>query len=293
MEIASLAGAVEGLLYTDEKFDVVSGVSAGSLLVFELYRRKMNMEEVILKAARDGAFSVRPFNSKGRPTLAAIWRILRGKPSLGSLGGLRKDYMKLVSREDFERYLNDYYGDTADAQAVPRLCVMSVNVQTAAMTLHYAHDCSYESWVDAVVSSCSVPIIAPPVFVREQGGYVDGGVRSNTATICFTQGIGAVAPQNITKIVEVYGRSADLPEAPFYNAPLAGNNVQGMTAWTFAVMTRQISLFGSYYTNLWCKHNQVPLEQHFVGGFMESMFDTNHERLVRSYAHGFRSIINP
>ena len=266
-EIPALAGACSRIMKEHYDPDMITGVSSGAILTAPLaLGMHETIKELSTNVSLDRVFSVEPLGRRGNISLKGILRILQGKPSIGSMGDLRRLYMDIITKEDFIQLqkCGRYVG----------VLVTNMNRGTGAFVL--ASQVGYEDWVDYVIASASVPVFAPPVTVgRTQ--YLDGGVvMHNPSNYILNK-------YSVTSMVEVYARST----AFGYHQEIknVGNSLEN----TINHMTRAISELNSRYSVLWCKHNHTELAQVFTGNNMESLFDFNNERLEYAYLKGEES----
>lgn len=161
-------GMIENFVKKQNKnWDVYVGTSTGSLLVpltsvGEIDKLKHQYTNV----NNNSIYNIAPFNQKGKlRILNAIWRILRGKTSLGEAKKLRKKIEKMFTIQDYEKSIKNGKDVT--------VCVanMSLGVQEYKSQI----DNKYKDFCDWMLASCSVPVAFD--LVRKNGyEYLDGGV---------------------------------------------------------------------------------------------------------------------
>lgn len=148
-------------------WDMYFGTSTGSLLITLAPLHKMDkLKEAYTSVSNENIFSVNPFTKNGKISIPnAIWRIIKGKTSLGESGGLEKLIRNMYSIEDFCEVINlekDVYPCATN--------YMNNNIEYLRNI-----DSSYNEYIKFTLASTSVPLAMN--FIDLKGyQYLDGGV---------------------------------------------------------------------------------------------------------------------
>ena len=155
------------------KPDIISGISSGALLALPIAMGKWNELKLLIHNIKsDNIFDNSPVNEKGKITLKAIWRLLMGKPSLGTQNNLRKTLSSLITEKDFNEYINGKY---------PKVFIGVTNFNSGKFELINILDLNYEDYLDYVIASASIPFAVEGVEINGKI-YFDGGVLHHTCT---------------------------------------------------------------------------------------------------------------
>jgi hypothetical protein len=277
--MAAIAGATTAIM-SKYRPDVITGVSAGAGVALPAaLSMHSELKALTTGATRCNVFSDVPLTDSGYPTPTALWRIVTGRPSIGSMGEYRKQYSNLITEEVFKRYK-----ELRSELKVAKVGVLVVEVPCSALRMVYADEVSYEKWIDAVVGSASVPLFAPPSGPEMM---MDGGVRVHCPSYYHT----AICDcGDMTEMFEVYARENhnvnDRYMLPKYNHI---DNVFESLKWYVETVATQISLMGEGYVELYCASRQIEHRKVFTGNNMRTMFDFDEERLENAYWSGMNA----
>lgn len=184
MKIYNLSGGatkIGGLFAKSERIikefgykpDLISGVSSGALLALPIAMGKWDeLKALVSNITLEDIFDISPVSKKGKVTLKGLWRLLMGKPSLGTQNNLRKTLSKIITEKDFDKYINGHY---------PKVFIGVTNFNSGRFELISVFDSTYEQYLDYTIASASIPFAVEGV---EIGGevYFDGGVLHHTCT---------------------------------------------------------------------------------------------------------------
>jgi len=148
-------------------WDMYFGTSTGSLLITLVPLHKMEkLKEAYTSVSNENIFSVNPFNKKGKISIPnAIWRIIRGKTSLGESGGLEKLIKNMFSPSEY------YDIRKLDKRVYPCATNYTTNKEEYVRNL----DATYDEYVKFTIASTSVPLAMNLVDLKS-AQYLDGGV---------------------------------------------------------------------------------------------------------------------
>jgi predicted patatin/cPLA2 family phospholipase len=165
----AFAGGILEYLIKEKQmsWDTLVGTSTGNLLCPLTSLSKIDkLKDVYTNVSNKDIFSINPFNKKGSiKILNAVWRIIRGKTSLGEAGKLRKKIEELFTQEEFNETIKN------------RKDIFSCVTNYTKNTTEFKHqkECDWQSFCDWMLASASVPIGFD--LVRKDGcEYLDGGV---------------------------------------------------------------------------------------------------------------------
>jgi len=208
MKIYNLSGGatkIGGLFAKSERIikefgykpDVISGVSSGALLALPIAMGKWDeLKALITTITLDHIFDNYPVNKKGKITLKSIWRLLIGKPSLGTQNNLRKTLSSLITEKDFDKYINGKY---------PRVYIGVTNFNSGEFELINVQNLDYGQYLDYVIASASIPFAVEGVEI-DGDIYFDGGVLHHT---CATEVIRKFKTK-ITHCITVFSRPRNM-----------------------------------------------------------------------------------
>jgi NTE family protein len=263
-------GAIYGLHKLGFYPDIISGVSAGSVLsVPYALRRFDKMREILLNFTLRAFFKKPPVNNKGQITLGAKIRAIRGEITLGDQSNLVKTLSEVISKDDFRHYQEGRYA----------VCVVeAIDFRTGKKEIfNLKHtDTTYEKYLEYVLASSSIPIFTYPVRVGNKILY-DGGVRDHIASEYVLNNF------DVTECISIYSRPQDYKVEDIHWNP---KNILDVLERTFEIINIEISKNDEKIEKVLCKEKNIPLTQIFLPKIMKSVYDTNKDRLYQSYITG-------
>jgi predicted acylesterase/phospholipase RssA len=280
-KIAGLTGAALEIIKTYKyNPDVVSGISAGSILALPIVLNKWDMLEKSVKNLKlNDFFDISPVNSKGKFTLRAIWRLIIGKSSLGRQKNLVKRLKEFVSDVEFIQYqhsdnLATVYIGTVDFKTGSRYYF---NLKDKSIT--------YEMYLQIVLASASVPIFVEEVNMKienEQVYLFDGGVRDHIGTAWILQNV-----QNISETISIYAR----PEN--YNiGEWKPSNIFSVLNRYIDIVNVETSKSDEQLEDLLCFTKNIKQTKVFLPSVLLSLYDTNPIRLAMLFNRGREAAAN-
>lgn len=153
-------------------YDLCIGTSTGALLapfvVLGMYDELIDMYTNV--TAKD-IFDVNPFTNKGRVSIPnAIWRLIRGKKTLGENNNIRK---LIESKFTIELYNKI---QSQGKNVIVTVCnITKKGHQTEYISIY---DVDYKTFCDYIWASTSVPLVTSLVRIGDYE-YVDGGTTEN------------------------------------------------------------------------------------------------------------------
>ena len=176
----AFGGGVINYLYDRQhRWDMLFGTSTGSLLMTLASLGNMElMKEAYTSVNQKSIFSVNPFNSDGSINIPnAIWRLLRGKTSLGENANLEKLIRKYFTEEN--------YNETFEAKIPLFACVTNYTTGDFQFGISFKNVgggfydfMDYDKFIKYIIASTSVPLITDLVTINDCQ-YLDGGVMQH------------------------------------------------------------------------------------------------------------------
>lgn len=270
-KIAGIFGAAEMAVEKGFKPDIISGISAGSILALPLAMGKIHeIKEEVLNFNLDTIFDRKPVNKKGKLTLGAIFRALTGKPYLGSMGNLVKTIKKVITKEEFYDFIND--------QDNPLVFMGVINYKDGSRYYHLVNNSTYDRYLKMMLASASIPVFTPAVKM-DNNFYYDGGIRDH----CPSSWIMKTVP-GIKNNVSIFSRPKDYHMKDLEWKP---EGIVNVLQRTIDIMNIEISKNDELLENVYAE--ELGLTSHkqiFLPSLMDSLYDTKKENILKSYKTG-------
>lgn len=277
-KIAGLAGAAFQCI---EKFnykpDVISGISAGSILTLPIVFKKWEMLEKVVKNLKlSDFFDISPVTTSGGFTLRGIIRVILGKESLGSEKNLIKELKAFITPCEFEEYKNN--------ASMPIVYIGTVDFANASRQFFNLKEVDYDTFLKCVLASSSIPIFTENVLLKEavterQMYLFDGGVRQHIATPWILQNV-----KDITESVSIYSR----PENYDIGAWSPGNVLDVLERYV-DITNVEISKSDETLEDLLCEKFKIKQTKIFLPKILTSLYDVDPTRLAALYNAGMQS----
>jgi predicted patatin/cPLA2 family phospholipase len=279
-KIAGLFGVAEALLL-EKKFkpDVISGISAGAILALPLALGKFDeIKKLVLNFKLDDFFSSSPVKENGGFTGAAIWRILTGKPYLGTQQHLESKLHAIVSEAEFLAYQTD--------NTKPACIIGCVDFITGGRTYCNLKQVSYADFPKLVNASSSLPIFTKGIRmkVKNKDMYLfDGGVRDHIATAYILNGQDSEFKGKITESISVFSRPEDFKVLP---ETFDDKNVMSILSRYVDITNVEISKNDEEQLDEICRANGIRSSKFYLPRVMKTVYDTDPNRLKKIYEEG-------
>ena len=282
MKIYNLSGGatkIGGLFAKSERIikefgykpDIISGISSGALLALPIAMGKWDELKLLIHNIKsDNIFDNSPVNEKGKITLKAIWRLLMGKPSLGTQNNLRKTLSSLITEKNFNEYINGKY---------PKVYIGVTNFNSGGFELISVFDLDYEDYLDYVIASASIPFAVEGVEIDEDI-YFDGGVLHHT---CSTEVIRKYKSK-ITHCITVFSRprNMDLSYELFNQIDITQVAKQYEN-----ISTAYASIVDQQVEKELCTQYKIKNIQVFCPRVLKSLYDVDPIRLKELYTRSY------
>ena len=279
-KIAGLFGVAETLMIEKNfKPDVISGISAGAILALPLALGKLNdVRKLVLEFKLTDFFSDPPVKENGKFTMGALWRVVTGKPYLGKQENLEKKLKAIISEEEFEAYQKD--------NSKPTCIVGTVDFITGSRYFFNLKKVTYQEFPKVVNASSSLPIFTKgiPLTVDNCKTYLfDGGVRDHIATMYILEE--SEFKGQIKESVSVFSRPEDFKVLP---DDFDDKNVISILSRYVDITNVEISKNDELQINNFCLAKNIKNTMLFLPRVMQSVYDTNPERLKKIYNEGIK-----
>lgn len=284
MKIYNLSGGatkIGGLFAKSERIikeygykpDIISGVSSGALLALPIALGKWDeLKQLVLNVRLKDIFDNPPVSKKGKITLRGLWRLIIGKPSLGTQNSLRATLSKIITESDFDKYINGHY---------PKVFIGVTNFNSGKFEMVSIYDATYEQYLDYAIASASIPFAVEGV---EIGGevYFDGGVLHHT---CATELIRRFKSK-ITHSITVFSRPRNLDTS--YELFDQIDVTQVLKQYEFLV-TNYTSVNDQITEKDLCAQYHIKNIQVFCPAVMKSLYDVDPARLKELYERSYKN----
>ena len=284
MKIFNISGGatkVGGLFAKSERIikefgykpDVISGISSGALLALPIALGKWDeLKALVTNITLDHIFDNYPVNKKGKITLKSIWRLLIGKPSLGTQNNLRKTLSSLITEEDFNEYIDGEYS---------KVFIGVTNFNTGEFELVDVQDLYYEQYLDYVIASASIPFAVEGVEINGDI-YFDGGVLHH---VCSTEVIRKYKSK-ITHCITVFSRPRNMNLSYELFDQI---DITQVAKQYENISTAYASLTDQIVEKELCTQYKIKNIQVFCPSVLKSLFDVDPERLKELYLKSYNS----
>jgi predicted acylesterase/phospholipase RssA len=251
--------------------DIITGVSSGALLSLPIALGKWDqLKSLVLSITPDDIFDNKPVNKKGQITFKGVWRLLLGKPSLGTQNNLYLKLSSLVTEKDFYKYVNGDY---------PKIYVGVVNFNTGGFELIDISSCTYDQYLDYTMASASIPFAVEGVEINGDI-YFDGGVLHHTCTNELIRKY----KDKITHCITVFSRPKTIDTS--YELFSQIDITQVLKQYEY-ITTSFTSLNDQKIEKELCKQYKIKNLQVFSPKVLKSLYDTDPDRLKELYVRSY------
>jgi predicted patatin/cPLA2 family phospholipase len=260
-KFAGIVSCAKGIIDSGFTPTHIVGVSAGALATLPI---ALGIEDLAIEVGKNitlkQIFSSLPVKDNGKLTFGAICRLLIGKKSLG-VQKTNELVKSIITEKLFDKYKNGDY---------PECYVLAVNFSSGGRKLFRIKDLSYEEYISAVSASSHIPMVSQPIEINNEF-YFDGGIRDhNPGHYALTK-----LEIKFEEVASIYSRPAiedthdETWKDSFFN----------IFARTIDIMNIEISKTDEQLEQEFCNRNNIKLNQIFLPKVLNSLFDTDKERL--------------
>lgn len=274
-KIAGLTGAALEVIKTYKyQPDIISGISAGSILALPIVLGKWDMLEKAVKNLKlSDFFDIAPVNSKGKFTFKAIWRLIIGKSSLGRQKNLINKLKEFVSEVEYTQYQH--------SENMPTIYIGTVDFKTGSRYYFNLKDVkyTYEMYLKIVLASSSIPIFIEEVDMNIDNKQVylfDGGVRDHIGTPWILQNV-----KGITETISIYARPEDYKIEEW-----RPSNVLSVLERYVDIVNVETSKSDEMLEDLLCEAKKIKQTKIFLPQVLTSLYDTDNVRLSILFNRG-------
>lgn len=260
-KIAGLLGAVE-VICPEHKFDTIVGVSAGAIMTPLVAAEQLGFNGLgtarsfVLEGMNATSFLGDDLHGKLFPlSLKALWRLLTGAPGMTDMSPLA-DKLHLAL-EPIWGYL----------QKGPKMYAAAIDIHSGERSIRLLNQLPLEGAIQAIIASASIPVFTVPVE-----DHVDGGIRDHSAAAHLIPGH--------TEVFSVFTRPS---EGVVFRAIEKPNAVKILMR-TIDIMAAEISVSDEQTERAICKDSDIIYKAFHMPSVMESVYDTDQDRLQLLYA---------
>lgn len=155
-------------LHCDQYYNLVVGTSTGSLMApLILIRDFDTLSDAYTSVNQESIFNVNPFKSNGDIRyLHFVWRLIRGKATLGETQNLRKLIDTFITQDVYDKIRKDHLDFGV---AVTSLTQNRALIKTASEN-------SYEDMKEWMWASANEPVFMTTLY-KDGEAWVDGGLK--------------------------------------------------------------------------------------------------------------------
>lgn len=276
-KFACHAAASKAIYDLGFRADVIVGVSSGAIASVPIALGMYDaMKQYSTNVKTKDFFDRSPMNKEGKIDIAnALWRIARGKNSLG-MQNVSKLLRQVVTERLFEEYkIGNLY---------PSCFALAINSDTGKHRFFDLKDLDYSTYLKVMEATSAIPFATAPVEI-EGDRYFDGGVLNHIGGVEFLQKYNEIF--KFTQVVTNFSRPQEL-----------GNLSRGWAKDIFGVADRmwKLNLFDKSKDDEqkqveYCKNNNISLKQMFMPKVLDGLYDTDSERLKMLYDMSYQEAV--
>lgn len=243
---------------------IITGVSSGSILALVVAMGKYEQAEKVLKNLSLSTFMrVSPVTKSGKLSLAAYWRILTGKNSLG-VQDIPYVLSQIITREDFAEYQDI-------RKRYPDVYVIAVNAKTGRETGWNVKYMKYETYLHCVAASCAIPVYTQPITIYGNT-YYDGGLRNHAGGAWYLK----THQREVKQSVTIYSRPA---ERDYSSDGPALNNLFQVLSATISIFNIDVSLNDEMLEKAICQERGIKHTSIHLPIVTKNLYDTDAKTL--------------
>ena len=253
------------------KPDIISGVSSGALLALPIALGKWDeTKQLVTNITLEHIFDNSPVSKKGKITFKGLWRLLMGKPSFGTQNNLRKTLSKLITKDDFNNYINGKY---------PKVFIGVTNFNSGCFELIDVQNLDYEEYLNYTVASTSIPFAVEAVEIDSEF-YFDGGILHHT---CTTEVIRKYKSK-ITHCITVFSRPRNVNLSyDLFNQI----DITQVAKQYEKISTTYASIVDQIVEKELCTQYKIKNIQVFCPSVLKSLYDVDPVRLKELYTRSY------
>ena len=193
-----------------------------------------------------------------------------GKPSFGTQNNLRKTLSKLITKDDFNNYINGKY---------PKVFIGVTNFNSGCFELIDVQNLDYEEYLDYTVASTSIPFAVEAVEIDSEF-YFDGGILHHT---CTTEIIRKYKSK-ITHCITVFSRPRNVNLSyDLFNQI----DITQVAKQYEKISTTYASIVDQIVEKELCTQYKIKNIQVFCPSVLKSLYDVDPVRLKELYTRSY------
>lgn len=284
--------------------DIITGVSAGSYLAVPIAMRMFNeIDQMQQHLNLDTMFDPAPVNEKGKITIGAAWRVIKGSYWLGDQRKSLDLLKAVITPEIFSKYKQGWMLDgkpdrngIQDMIYFPDVFLLSVDIRSGANNLVRVRDLTYEQYLDQTLASGSIPVFTKGVdstkyqydikanryFENGRALLFDGGIRNHIASTIIIEDIISRGKETIDEVISVYAR----PKGYDISKPSdwMPSDISTSITRTIDIMEMQLSKSDEVLEKTYAKMHGFKLSQLFLpSDMLNGTYDVDQTRLKAFY----------
>jgi predicted acylesterase/phospholipase RssA len=245
------------------KPDIITGISAGALLCVPVALGKWGQLKKLMDTFNlKTIFDKMPVRSNGKVHPTAVWRAVKGREGLGTMGNLEKTLRQLISPKEFNHYQkNDKYA----------VCIiMAYDIIKCRRVYVNLKECTYNDYIKFTLASASIPVMAEPIEIHGMQ-LVDGGLVDHN--------IGAWAMDNLSvkNSISIYSR----PENGAKIEEKKADNLLDVVERVLAVTLRETSANDEWQERAIAEREKMNWKAIYLPSTLKSTYDTDRRRLMQ------------
>lgn len=244
--------------------DIISGVSAGAILALPLAIgvKRGELDDLTQTIRIDQIFKSPPIKPDGSFTLSGYVNLLSKKGGLSSMTPLYDRLKSIITKEIYSRY--------QESNTFPDVIISYVDLRYNVPVYKNVKTMLYEEYLDSVIASSSIPFFSQPI----DGTCVDGGIYNHISSRFV------LLNYTVSHCYSIYSRPEryDFKEwNPDGKTPISTLNR------VLEMMLARISALDEEFERDYCTRNQIELKQIFLPSVLNSLYDTDPDKLKLLY----------
>jgi predicted patatin/cPLA2 family phospholipase len=153
----------------NKPYELVAGVSTGALMGPLVALQKFDLlKEAYTSVSQEDIFNVNPFTKDGKINIPnAVWRVVRGKTTLGETENLRKTIRRFLLESNYQ-----------SLQSGPREVIVACQeISRLPSTVAYfsTRQTAYSDFLDWLWAAANAPVVSS-ILYKDGGEWIDAGL---------------------------------------------------------------------------------------------------------------------
>jgi predicted patatin/cPLA2 family phospholipase len=153
----------------NKSYQLVAGVSTGALMAPLVCLQKFALlKEAYTSVSQADIFNVNPFTGQGKINIPnAVWRVVRGKTTLGETENLKKTIRRFMVEEDYRLLQNSGKEVIVACQEISRF--------PSKVVYFSSRDTAYTDFLDWLWAAANAPVVSS-ILYKDGGEWIDAGL---------------------------------------------------------------------------------------------------------------------